>query len=237
MSKIFIKNLYKNFKLSDKEINVFSGLNLELSTDGITVILGKSGCGKTTLLRLISELDKDYAGKIDKRDGLRVGIVFQESRLMPWLTLYENITFGISKKSINKEKIDELLKILGLELFKNAYPCQLSGGMQQRVAIGRAITYCPDIILMDEPFAALDYFTRGYMQEELIKISQITKMEIIFVTHNIDEAMNIANELIILEAGKVKEKYVMDSKFPRDLLCDEMITLKKRILSNFNNKI
>lgn len=233
MSKIFIKNLYKSFKLQDKKVNVFSDFNLELSTEGITVILGKSGCGKTTLLRLICGLDKDYTGEISKINDLKVGIVFQEPRLMPWLSLYENMTFGVNKADLNKEKIDELIKLLGLETFEKAYPYQLSGGMQQRVAIGRNIGYNPDVILMDEPFAALDYFTRSLMQGEILKVNQVTKKGIIFVTHNVDEALCIANEIIILDLGKIKKKYILNNSYPRDLLSNEMLMLKKEILYNF----
>lgn len=233
MSKIFIKNLYKSFDIQNKKVNVFSDFSLELSTEGITVILGRSGCGKTTLLRLICGLDKDYTGEIIKGSDLKVGIVFQEPRLMPWLNLYENITFGINKVDIDKEKINELIKLLGLETFEKAYPYQLSGGMQQRVAIGRTIGYNPSVILMDEPLAALDYFTRSLMQTEILKINQVIKKGIIFVTHNIDEALNIANEIIILDSGKVKRKYTLNTHYPRDLLSDEMLMLKKEILFNF----
>jgi len=233
ISEIIIENLYKNFQLKDRKIEVLKDLNIEINLDKITIILGKSGCGKTTLLRLINGLDKDYQGKITKGDNIRIGIVFQEPRLMSWLNVYNNIVLGFSKEKISEKKISDLISLIGLENFSKAYPYQLSGGMQQRVALARTLAYDPDLILMDEPFAALDYFTRVGMQNELIKLKNLTKKSILFVTHNIDEALILGENIIILEDGKVKESYILEKKYPRDLLEGDLIKLKKEILNNF----
>jgi ABC-type nitrate/sulfonate/bicarbonate transport system, ATPase component len=233
ISKISIKNLSKNFGLEENKIKVLKNLNLDLNLEKTTIILGKSGCGKTTLLRLISDLDKDYQGKIIKDDKLKIGIIFQEPRLMPWLNVYDNIKFGLTTNEIFPQKILELIKLVGLENFSKAYPHQLSGGMSQRVALARTLIYDPDLILMDEPFAALDYFTRTAMQDEIIKIKNMTQKSLIFVTHNIDEALNIGEDIIILENGIVKNKYFLDNNYPRDLFSANLIKLKKEILNNF----
>jgi len=189
--------------------------------------------GKTTLLRLISDLDKDYQGKIIKDDKLKIGIIFQEPRLMPWLNVYDNIKFGLTTNEIFPQKILELIKLVGLENFSKAYPHQLSGGMSQRVTLARTLIYDPDLIPMDEPFAALDYFTRTAMQDEIIKIKNMTQKSLIFVTHNIDEALNIGEDIIIWENGIVKNKYFLDNNYPRDLFSANLIKLKKEILNNF----
>ena len=157
-----IKNLCKKFKIEDDEHIVFSDISLEIPGDKITVILGESGCGKTTLLRILSNLDTLDKGEVNYIDNNhkikpKVGVVFQESRLMPWLTVKENISFH--SKKMQDEDLNKYLSMMKLEKFKNSYPNELSGGMANRVSIARALSYNPDILLMDEPFAALDYFT------------------------------------------------------------------------------
>lgn len=232
MQVIKVKNLNKSFKINNKKLLVLKNFNLDFFSDSITVILGRSGCGKSTLLRILSLLEKEDSGVIENLSQQKIGYIFQEPRLMSWLNTYENIVFGI-KKNFNKEKIDELLDITGLTEFKNAYPTQLSGGMMQRVAIARALAYEPSFILMDEPFAALDFFTRKSMQDELLNIYKKQKKGILFVTHSIDEAMLLGTKIVILEKGVNKIEFDLSKySYPRDLLSDDLINLKKLIIKS-----
>lgn len=236
MAEYRIRGLKKSFQINGGELNVLNGLDLNGEAGEITVILGKSGCGKTTLLKLICGLEKPDAGSIDFPKGM-VGMVFQEPRLMPWLTCTENIAFGLKKKEIKPEEIDKLVQIVGLKGFENAHPAQLSGGMQQRVALARALACQPSVILMDEPFAALDYFTRDTMQKELLRIHNSTHMGAIFVTHNVDEAVCIGDRICVMSDGKIAKQWhsVRQGK-ERDALSAESIELKRSILYQLNNE-
>ena len=227
---IEILNLSKHFFINDKRIDVLKELNLSIKKDKITVILGRSGCGKTTLLRLIAGLEGVSLGEIKFKEQAKIGFVFQEPRLMPFLNVYENIVFALKKYEIDEAKIDRLISIIGLTEFKFAAVSQLSGGMSSRVSLARVLAYEANLILMDEPFAALDAFTRASMQAEILKL-QASKT-IIFVTHNVDEALFLADEIILLEKGGMKSSYDLSNLAkPRDLLCDELINLKRKILS------
>ena len=162
MAGIEIVDLKKSYWVEKKELPVLTGINLTVPERQITVILGRSGCGKTTLLRLAGGLERPDSGQILCGDSHRMAFVFQEPRLMPWLTVERNISFGLRKqeKKENAGRIREIIRTVGLEGFEKAYPSQLSGGMKQRAALARALAYRPSFIMMDEPFAALDYFTR-----------------------------------------------------------------------------
>lgn len=228
-----IKNLYKKFYIEDDEHIVFFDISLEIHGDKITVILGESGCGKTTLLRILSNLDTADSGEVvyienDKKITPKVGVVFQESRLMPWLTVKENISFH--SKGMDEETLNKYLSMMNLQKFKNSYPNELSGGMANRVSIARALSYDPDILLMDEPFAALDYFTRRKMQKEVIDIHKSTKKGVIFVTHNIDEALTIADKILVIKQDKTIKEFVIEDDYNRDLGDSYYIDLKKVIL-------
>ncbi|WP_107770028.1 ABC transporter ATP-binding protein [Campylobacter concisus] len=227
---IEILNLSKHFFINDKRIDVLKELNLSIKKDKITVILGRSGCGKTTLLRLIAGLEGVSLGEIKFKEQAKIGFVFQEPRLMPFLNVYENIVFALKKYEIDEAKIDRLISIIGLTEFKFAAVSQLSGGMSSRVSLARVLAYEANLILMDEPFAALDAFTRASMQAEILKLQ--AGKTIIFVTHNVDEALYLADEIILLEKGGMKSSYDLSNLAkPRDLLCDELINLKRKILS------
>ncbi len=226
-----IRNLYKAFQVAGKHVQVFKGLELELDASRITVVLGRSGCGKTTLLRVVSGLETYDSGEICLEDGIRLGIVFQEPRLMPWLNVRQNITFGLKKKEIDGEEIDGLIAMTGLDGFERAYPSQLSGGMQQRAALARALSHDPSYILMDEPFAALDYFTRKSMQDELLRIQQKNQKGVLFVTHSIDEALTLGHRIVVLEDGRCGMQLDLeDQPYPRELLSEDMIEIKKKII-------
>ncbi|MBP1926071.1 sulfonate transport system ATP-binding protein [Sedimentibacter acidaminivorans] len=228
-----IENLYKNFSVDGKEIPVLKNLYLNIEEEGITVIVGKSGCGKTTLLRLLAGLEIADRGQITLDVKGKLGMVFQEPRLMPWLTVWNNITFGLNKGTYTKEFIENLISLVGIKGFEMAYPDQLSGGMMQRVAIARVLAYKPSIILMDEPFASLDYFTRETMQKELINIYKQSKKAIVLVTHSIDEALIVGQNVVVLKDGQVSNSYNLSKyTYPRDILNDNFVKIKKEILEN-----
>lgn len=227
---IEISNLSKHFFIHGKKIEVLKELNLSVKKDKITVILGRSGCGKTTLLRLIAGLESLSLGEIKFKEPAKIGFVFQEARLMPFLNVYENIVFALKKHEIEPAKIDSLISMIGLSDFKFAAVSQLSGGMSSRVSLARVLAYKANLILMDEPFAALDAFTRASMQAEILKIQ--AGKTILFVTHNIDEALFLADEIILLEKGGIKSNYDLSNLArPRDLLSGELIAIKRKILS------
>ncbi len=233
MAGIKLVKVSKFYTVEKEQIKVLDGIDLDIHENKITVILGRSGCGKTTLLRLVAGLEKLDQGEIKETHISRKAYVFQEDRLMPWLDVKKNITFGIKDKYVDEEKINEIIETVGLKKFYSAYPNQLSGGMKQRVSIARAFAYEPDFIMMDEPFSALDYFTREQMQKELIKIHNKRNCPILFVTHSIDEALVLGDKIVVLEKGRIKSQYEMDEKNKdRDLLSDKYLNIKKKILND-----
>lgn len=230
MGGIELKNVQKSYEVDGRLHPVLRGIDLQLQENTITVILGRSGCGKTTLLRLVGGLEKPDVGEIEFRTEHKTAFVFQESRLMPWLNVWDNVRFGLKNKDDDKAFIHKTIDMVGLKGFEKAYPNQLSGGMQQRVAIARALAYKPSFIMMDEPFAALDYFTRSQMQRELKHLQQKRGASILFVTHSIDEALLLGDKIVMIENGQIKSELMIeaDSK-ERNLLEPEFIERKKKI--------
>ena len=194
-----ITGLTKSFRLADRVVDVFDGLDFT-QRDGITVVLGASGCGKTTLLRLIAGMDTPDAGTVRIRGTGSIGMVFQEPRLMPWLTTVQNIRFGLGRGACDTQR---LIELTGLTGFEKALPHQLSGGMQQRVALARALANRSALVLMDEPFAALDHLTRERMQDELLALQRAEGMNVLFVTHSIDEALYLGDRIVVLHDGRI----------------------------------
>ena len=235
MAGIELIDIHKTYRVDNREIPVLNGINLSLPAGRITVILGQSGCGKTTLLRLTGGLETADSGEIRWESAHKTAFVFQEPRLMPWLTVWENVVFGLSKKETDPGKIEAVIRTVGLSGFEKAYPAQLSGGMQQRAAIARALAYEPTFIMMVEPFAARDYLTREQMQKELLRVQQERSASILFVTHSIDEALILGSQIAVIEKGMVKALYeVKAPQEERNLLEDEMITLKRDIINNLH---
>ena len=237
MAEYRIEGLRKSFTIGGKTLEVLRGLDLTGDTGEITVILGRSGCGKTTLLKLLCGLEQPDGGHFSFSQGAaRVGVVFQEPRLMPWRNCLQNITFGLKKQETDPEKIAQLVRVVGLEGFENAYPAQLSGGMQHRVALARALACAPDLVLMDEPFAALDYFTRAAMQRELLRIHRETGMGVILVTHNIDEALLLGDRICVMSGGIITAQWHPGpQEEERDLLSEASISRKREILAGLQS--
>ncbi|MDO4530716.1 MAG: ABC transporter ATP-binding protein [Bacillota bacterium] len=231
MAGIDLKKIQKSYPVEDRILPVLTEIDLHIPEKSITVILGKSGCGKTTLLRLISGLEQPDGGEIHFGFSHKTAYVFQEARLMPWLNVWNNVIFGLKKQEVDQTKIQNILDIVGLKGFEKVYPHQLSGGMQQRTAIARALAQEPSFILMDEPFAALDHITRQQMQKELQRLQESSGASILFVTHSIDEALLLGHKIIILENGRIKREFIPPEETKeRDILSPAFITLKREIL-------
>ncbi|WP_315122390.1 ABC transporter ATP-binding protein [uncultured Clostridium sp.] len=221
-----IRNLEKTYKsMLGKETIALKDINLDIKDGEFISIIGPSGCGKSTLLKIISNLETYTGGTIEFSESLKgddhIGFVFQDSVLLPWKTVLENAMFPLKiKNMINDENLkylDELLEVAGLTDFKNSLPRELSGGMRQRVSIVRSLSYDPQLLLMDEPFGALDAMTRDTLNLQLLKIWEKTKKTILFVTHSIDEAVFLSDKVIVMSArpGEIKEIIDIDIDRPR----------------------
>ena len=197
---------------------VLRNVDFTLREGGFHVILGRSGCGKSTLLRLMAGLETPETGRIDL-DGASVGVVFQEPRLMPWMTVAQNVGFLIRNRLPRDEvarRTADALTTVGLGDVADAWPGQLSGGMAQRAAIARALVTEPRLLLMDEPFGALDAFTRKQMQEELVQLWQRFGPTVVFVTHDIEEALRLGQSIMVIEDGRFALTLDLGASYPRD---------------------
>lgn len=229
-----LQHVTKEYPLQKGVQRIFFDLTLDLPLKGITVLVGKSGCGKTTLLRLIAGLEQPEQGKIffeqnHKLVQPKIGMVFQESRLLPWLNVAENIM--LSRNKWSDADVLPFLELVGLDAgHLHSKPAALSGGMAHRVAIARALAYTPDLLLMDEPFAALDYFTRMALQQKVIEIQRQTNTAVIFVTHNVDEALLIAKQILVLKKGETPIIFSVAEEYPRQLELPALVQRKKAIL-------
>ncbi len=245
---IEVKNINKSFqsKKTDK-LSVLEDINLTINDGELVCLLGPSGCGKTTLLRLIAGLDYPTSGEIvangevvKKPSGDRA-VIFQQYSLFPWLTVLQNVTFGLEmtkkgSKDENVEAAERYLESVGLIDFKDSYPHELSGGMKQRVAIIRSLLNHSPILLMDEPFSALDMQNRHKLQEQLIGVWKRFENTIVFVTHDVDEAVYLADKIVILDKnpGRIAKIVDVDIERPRKRESKEFITLQESIVENLN---
>lgn len=203
MNKIIsLKNISKNYHTKEGEIKAIKDINLEINAGEIISIVGPSGCGKSTLLSIIASIDNDYNGIITKKDYLKIAYMLQSDALLPFLTIYENAILGLKiQNKLTKKNIDyvnNLLKFYNLYEFKDNYPKSLSGGMKQRVALIRTLAIKPDLLLLDEPFSALDSQTRLIIGNDVYKIIKKEKKTAILVTHNIEEAITFSDKVIVL---------------------------------------
>ncbi len=243
-TKIKIDHVYKNFDIQKTSIEVLKDINLDIQRGKFISIVGASGCGKSTLIRMIAGLEEPSGGSItiDGREvsgpSVKTGIIFQEARLFPWQTVEKNIEFGIHdklSKEVKKQKAKEMIGLIGLNGFEKAIPKQLSGGMQQRVNIARALINEPDVLLLDEPFGALDALTRINMQNEILKIWEQNKTTMVLITHDIDEAIFLSDKIIILsdKPGVISQIIDVPMSKPRDRSSFDFMTIRRKIYAEF----
>jgi ABC-type nitrate/sulfonate/bicarbonate transport system ATPase subunit len=238
--KVRIRGLSKSFHPNGHEVRVLENIDLDVCDGELVCILGPSGCGKSTLLNLVGGFLKPSSGEISidgtsvrEPDPRRI-FVFQERGVFPWLTVEGNIGFGLASLS-PKEKADRIahyVRLVGLEGFEKAYPQELSGGMKQRVEVARALAVNPDVLYLDEPFGALDSITRLVMRGELLRIWEAEKKTILFVTHDIDESVQLADRVVVLSArpGSIRRIVEVDLPHPRDLSSPRYLALRDSIL-------
>jgi len=243
MGSVEISHLCREFVRDDGDrVIALSDINLSIADDEFVSFVGPSGCGKTTLLRIIAGLDTATSGEVRvdgsliTGPGQKVGMVFQEYSLFPWRSVLSNVAFGLEMRGIAKDERNEIAKkfiaLVGLSQFEQSYPYELSGGMRQRVAIARALATDPDLLLMDEPFGALDAQTRNHMQCELLDIWETKKKTILFVTHSCDEAVFLSDRVVVLSPrpGVIREIVNISISRPRDRTNKEFIDLRRHLL-------
>ena len=249
--KIEAKRVKKTFfnKYTRNCVEAIANLDLQIADKEFTVLLGPSGCGKSTFLYMIAGFEQPTHGEITldghpiKGPGSDRGIVFQEYVLFPWKTVLGNVRFGLDIKKIPREQANatamEHIKLVGLKGFENDYTHTLSGGMKQRAAIARALAYNPDVLLMDEPFGALDAQTRSFMIDDLARIHVGTQKTIVFVTHSIQEAILLADKIYIFSArpSSIKEVIEVDMPRPRVVVSPEFVRLESKIMEVISSEV
>ena len=249
MALLEIKGVNKQFFADGKEMEALHDINLSIRENEFVCFIGPSGCGKTTLLRIVAGLEDPTSGTVTlDGDPIRGpsperGMVFQEYSLFPWRTVLDNTVFGLELKGVplneRKRLGRQYLKMVGLESFETRYPHELSGGMKQRVAIARALVNNPKALLMDEPFGALDAQTRNIMQSELLRIWEEEKKTVIFVTHSVDEAIYLADTIVIMSArpGRIKDVIPIPLTRPRSRTSTEVNQIRDRILCDLRSEM
>jgi NitT/TauT family transport system ATP-binding protein len=245
---IRILDLSKVFVKGRTEVRALEHFDLEVADGEFVCLLGPSGCGKTTVLRILAGLETKSGGTVELRGreifdtGPDRGMVFQEFALFPWRTVRMNIEFGLEVKGVpevERGKISSLLiELVGLKGFEDSHPKELSGGMKQRVGIARALANEPAVLLMDEPFGSLDAQTRNLMQKELLRIWSATRKTILFVTHSVDEAVFLADRIVVMTArpGKIREIIDVDLPRPRDRTSREFIEVRGKVLTELDEE-
>ena len=236
---------YASTQASGGELQVLQGIDLHVPTGCFVSIVGASGCGKSTLLRLVLGLDDQYEGSIAlggapiSGTGAERGIVFQDHRLFPWLTVEQNIAVGLRNAPLSpaqkRERVAEHVALVGLEGFERSWPHQISGGMAQRVAIARGLVNRPRVLLLDEPFGALDALTRSRLQNELQRIWQAEKITMLLVTHDVDEAVFLGDQIVVMQPhpGRIRRIVDVDLPHPRSRSDPRFIRLRDDVLGDF----
>ena len=249
MHEIELRNVNYLYESGDRRVPALQDVSFAVEAAEFLCLVGQSGCGKTTMLNLIAGFLAPTAGEIlvgGKRvtgKGFDRGIVFQDfAQLFPWRSARRNVEFGLEMKGLPREQRGEIamnfLRLVGLEKFASAFPHELSGGMQQRVAIARALAYNPTVLLMDEPFAALDALTRDEMQRFLVDVWRETKKTVLYVTHNVAEAVYLADRVIVLSPhpGTVKAEVKITLPRPRDALSVPFLEYQRAIVSHLGGR-
>ena len=238
-----IQNVNKSFTVDGQKVDVLKDINLEVQEGEFIDIVGHSGCGKSTLLKIIAGLEKNDTGlvTVDGKEvngpGMDRGMIFQEHRLFPWMSIEKNVQLGL--KGLSKEEKTKLsnqyLELVKLSEFKKAYPSQLSGGMSQRAAIARSLVSQPEVLLLDEPFGALDALTKIELQEELLKIRERFHNTMLMVTHDIEEAVYLADRIVVMSArpGRIKDVIKVELGTYRDRGGSDFAHYKKKIFDYF----
>lgn len=226
--KLSIQNVKKSYMGRNGEVVALNGVSLDIAENEFITVVGPSGCGKSTLLNIIAGLLDATSGKVlcdgkeVKGTGPERGVVFQQYALFPWLTVEKNVRFPLDMKGVKGAEadaiVDKYIHMVGLENFRNHYPKELSGGMKQRVAIARAYAGNPEVLLMDEPFGALDAQTRTQLQQELLDMWEKERKTCFFITHDVDEALILGQRVVIMSArpGRIKSILPVDIPYPRD---------------------
>lgn len=242
---IILSDVNKTFQTNGKPTPILDDVSFHVNKGEIVTLLGKSGCGKSTLLNMAGGFLTPDSGSVvlDGKEVIRPTkrcvMLFQQRNLLPWRTVLKNVELGLEGEKMSRAKKDarvmEALKLVGLDLHMHQFPHELSGGMQQRVAIARAFAIQPDVILMDEPFAALDTFNRYNLQDELIKIQLQKKTTILLVTHDIDEAIYLSDRVLIMSShpGKIYKEITIKKSKPRDRTHGDFHYYRKKILEEF----
>ena len=232
--KISVRDLRKRFSVRGRPVDALAGIDLDIRPGEFFCIVGPSGCGKTTFLRILAGLETKTGGRIevlrDGKDAVRPlnSMVFQEQSIFPWMSVRDNVAFGLKARGVPRSErrrvADAHILMVGLRGFEEALPHQLSGGMKQRVSLARAFANDPEILLMDEPFAALDEQTKLVLQAELVRIWEGTKKTVVYVTHSIDEAIVLADRILVMTArpGRIKNVIDVGAVFDRPRHVDEV---------------
>lgn len=245
---IEVRGLSKVFVKGKREVVALDSLDFEVADAEFVCLLGPSGCGKTTVLRVVAGLEPATKGDVmvhGKRvvsAGPERGMVFQEFALFPWRTVRKNIEFGLEIRGVPEAErhaiSSKLVDLVGLEGFEDSHPDELSGGMRQRVGIARALANEPTVLLMDEPFGSLDAQTRNLMQKELLRIWSATRKTVLFVTHSVDEAVFLADRIMVMTArpGRIRETIPVSLPRPRDRTSPEFIAVRGKVLAELDEE-
>jgi sulfonate transport system ATP-binding protein len=244
-----VRGVTKRFAVGDDGVEALAPVDLTIPQGEFVCLIGASGCGKSTLLRIIAGFEEPTTGEasIDGNaitgPGSDRGMVFQDYALFPWMTVRENISFGPRQRQLSREEIDnttdEFVRMVGLAPFADRYPSQLSGGMKQRVAIARVLANNANILLMDEPFGALDALTREQLQHELLQIWTRTGVTTIFVTHSVEEAVLLADRVLVMSAGpgRIDSDFRIELARPRDVSSPEFNALRRDIARRLTSHV
>jgi NitT/TauT family transport system ATP-binding protein len=239
--QLIVRGVTKRFSVGDDEIEALARVDVTIDAGQFVCLIGASGCGKSTLLRVIAGFEEPTSGDV-LSDGKPIigpgsdrGMVFQDYALFPWMTVRQNIGFGPRQRDLPRRQVEEtteeFMRLVGLERFADRYPSQLSGGMKQRVAIARVLANNASVLLMDEPFGALDALTREQLQHELLQIWARTGVTVIFVTHSVEEAVLLADRVLVMSAGpgRIANDLTIDLPRPRDVSSPEFNAVRRDV--------